>query len=164
LAITVALYTLDRENRSLFAWTRGSILAGLLWGIGGALVVVAPCIIAYQFVPIELRGGAVSASLLPAILVFALLGNLLEEALFRGYVLGQLSLHMAPIKAAVASGIVFAFCHIYLATTVTSIGLPLLIFTLWEGIIAGIVGAKSGVLFSSLTHGGAIFLLASGLF
>jgi CAAX protease family protein len=164
LAISIALFTLDRENRQLFAWRRGRVLPGLIWGIGGALIVTAPCAIAYRFVPIELRGGPVPSSTLPAILVFALLGNLLEESLFRGYVFGQLALNMAQLKAAVASGIIFSFCHIYLATTVTSIGLPLLIFTLWEGIIAGIVGAKSGVLFSTLTHGGAIFLLASGLF
>ena len=32
-----------------------------------------------------------------------------------------------------------------------------------QGIITGIVGAKSGVAASTLTHGGAIFLLSSGL-
>jgi CAAX protease family protein len=163
LAISIALYWFDHENRPLFAWKRGGVLPGLLWGIGGALVVVAPCAIAYQSVPIALRGGPVPPYTLPAILIFALLGNLLEEALFRGYVFGQLALNMTLLKAAVASGIIFSFCHIYLATTVTAIGLPLLIFTLWEGTIAGIVGAKCGVLFSTLTHGGAIFLLASGL-
>ena len=57
---------------------------------------------------------------------------------------------------------VFAFCHVYLAMTVTGVGYPLLVFTLWEGVIAGLVGAN-GVLPSTVTHGGAIFLLSSGL-
>jgi hypothetical protein len=70
---------------------------------------------------------------------------------------------MTPINAGIASGVVFAFCHIFLAITVTAAGYPLLVFTLWEGIIAGIIGAKGGVLCSTLTHGGAIFLLSSGL-
>ena len=48
-------------------------------------------------------------------------------------------------------------------STVTGVGYPLLLFTLWEGMIAGIVGARGGVLPSTLTHGGAIFLLSSGL-
>ena len=70
---------------------------------------------------------------------------------------------MTLLQAGISSGVVFAFCHIYLAITVTGIGYPLLVFTLWEGIIVGIVGAKAGVLFSTLAHGGAIFLLSSGL-
>jgi hypothetical protein len=70
---------------------------------------------------------------------------------------------MSPIKAGVSSGIVFAFCHIFLAITVTGIGYPLLVFTLWEGVIAGIVGARCGVIAATLTHGGAIFLLSSSL-
>ena len=70
---------------------------------------------------------------------------------------------MKPIEAGLASGVVFAFCHIFLATTMTGVGYSLLAFTLWEGVIAGVVGATWGVVPSTLTHGGAIFLLASGL-
>jgi membrane protease YdiL (CAAX protease family) len=163
LGLTTALYFLDRENRPLLQWMRGNWYRGLLWGAFGALVVVAPLAIIYQHTPIDTRGGPVSSHLLPAIMVFTLLGNLFEETLFRGYVYGQLAQKMATFPAAVASGVVFAFCHIFLATTVTSVGYPLLVFTLWEGIIAGIVGSKGGVLPATLTHGGAIFLLSSGL-
>jgi membrane protease YdiL (CAAX protease family) len=125
--------------------------------------VVAPFVAVYQYTAIESRGGDVPFQNMPSILIFALLGNLLEEALFRGYVYGLLAHKTTPMKAGISSGVVFAFCHIYLATTVTGIGYPLLVFTLLEGIVAGIVGAKSGVLPATLTHGGAIFLLSSGL-
>jgi hypothetical protein len=163
LGMALAIYFFDRENRPLLQWLRGTWQRGLLWGTVGALIVVAPLAGIYHYTAIDTRGGTVLPSLLPAILIFALLGNLLEESLFRGYAYGHLSQRMTPLVAAIASGIVFAFCHIYLATTVTNVGYPLLVFTLWEGIIAGIVGAKCGVLPSTLTHGGAIFLLSSGL-
>jgi membrane protease YdiL (CAAX protease family) len=163
LALSLGLYWLDWENRSLIHWTRGGVSSGLLRGVVGAAIVVAPLAVLYRYTPIELRGGAVASQSIPAILVFAVFGNLLEETLFRGYVYGVLADKMAPITAGISSGVVFAFCHIYLASTVTRIGYPLLVFTLWEGIIAGIVGAKSGVLPAALTHGGAIFLLSSGL-
>jgi membrane protease YdiL (CAAX protease family) len=163
LGLSLGVYYLDGENRPLFQWTRGRVSLGALWGITGALVVVAPLVVVYQYTAIESRGGQVPVQSIPAILVFALLGNLFEEALFRGYVYGQLAHKMTPIQAGISSGVVFAFCHIYLATTVTGIGYPILVFTLWEGTIAGIVGAKSGVVPAALAHGGAIFLLSSGL-
>ena len=163
LGLSLGVYFLDRENRSLFQWTRGNLPLGLVWGMAGAILVVAPFVAIYRYVPIESRGGSVPMQNIPAILVFALLGNLLEESLFRGYAYGLLARTMPPVKAGLASGVVFAFCHIFLATTVADIGYPLLVFTLWEGMIAGIVGSKGGVIPATLTHGGAIFLLSSGL-
>jgi membrane protease YdiL (CAAX protease family) len=163
LGLTAALYALDRENRRLIRWMQGPAPAGLLWGVGGAAVVVAPLVALYQATPVESRGGPVPLQNLPALLLFALLGNLLEEVLFRGYVYGLLAQAMPPIRAGVWSGVIFAFCHVFLATTVTGVGYPLLAFTLWEGVIAGLVRAKGGVLPAAVTHGGAIFLLASGL-
>jgi uncharacterized protein len=163
LGLSLGVYFLDRENRSLFRWTRGNVPLGLIWGAGGAIAVIVPFLALYRYTPIAVRGGTVPMQNVPAILVFALLGNLLEEALFRGYVYGLLARTMPPIKAGISSGVVFAFCHIFLATTVADIGYPLLVFTLWEGMIAGIVGARGGVIPASLTHGGAIFLLSSGL-
>ncbi|MBI3410349.1 MAG: CPBP family intramembrane metalloprotease [Planctomycetes bacterium] len=163
LALSLGLYYLDQNNQSLFRWIRGNLPLGLLWGALGMIVVVAPFLAIYRYTPIEMRGGTVPAGSLAALLIFALLGNLLEEALFRGYVLGYLAETMAPMKAGIASGLVFAFCHIYLAATVTDVGYTLLLFTIWEGVIVGLVGANGGVIPSTLTHGGAIFLLSSGL-
>ncbi|MFP4362993.1 MAG: type II CAAX prenyl endopeptidase Rce1 family protein [Spirochaetia bacterium] len=154
---------LDRENKKYIVLFRNSKLVGILTGIAGAAVVVLPLGIVYRFVDIASRGGSVPFSLVLPILVFALLGNFLEEGLFRGYVYGLLAERQKPIIAGISSGIVFAFCHILLAVTVTDIGYPLLAFALYEGIIAGIVGSKYGIIPATLTHGGAIFLLSSGL-
>src|SRR5262245_45690775 len=99
LGLSLGVYSLDRDTQSLVRWRRGPVALGLLWGIGGMVVVVAPLLAVYQHTAIESRGGPVPSQNLPAILVFALLGNLLEEALFRGYVYGYLAERMTPIKA-----------------------------------------------------------------
>lgn len=160
--IVAAMYFFDRENRWLLQFFRGNKITGSIIGAASALVVAAPLFVIYRTVPIEGRGGMVPVAVMPGLLVFALLGNLLEEVLFRGYMLGLLERRFSPVKAGVLSGAVFAFCHVFLATTVT--GAPLLVFTLWEGIIAGIVGVRYGIVPAALTHGGAVFLLSSGLF
>jgi membrane protease YdiL (CAAX protease family) len=92
-----------------------------------------------------------------------MLGNFVEEGLFRGYLLGYLKEYQSPLAAGISSGVIFAFCHIFLAITVTDTGYPLLVFALWEGCIAGIVGSRYGVIPATISHGGAIFLLSSGL-
>ena len=163
LGFTLSLYHFDAANRPLLPLERRSSWQGLVLGMGGALLVVAPLALIYAGTPVAARGGGVPRAHLPAILIFALLGNLWEEALFRGYVYGLLARDHSPMQAGVASGVVFAFCHIFLAITVSDVGYPLLAFALWEGVIAGLVGAKHGVLPATLTHGGAIFLLTSGL-
>ncbi|MFO7917345.1 MAG: CPBP family intramembrane glutamic endopeptidase [Anaerolineae bacterium] len=164
LGLVLVLVRFDRENRPSLIWIRERSIEG--WWVGGlgAAIVVLPLALIYRSTPQAARGGAVPTGILPALLIFALFGNLLEEMLFRGYVLGELTLQMRPIRAGVLSGVVFAFCHIFLATTVTDVGSPLLLFTLWEGAIAGLVGARYGIGPATVTHGGAVFLLASGLF
>jgi hypothetical protein len=163
LSSMLALFFLDKENRKYLVWKRGSLLKGIVGGIVGCVVVIMPFWMIYAQVDIGLRGGAVRRGLILPILTLAILGNLLEEGLFRGYVLGFLKKTQSETKAGITSGIVFAFCHIFLALTVTQIGMPLLLFTLWEGVIAGLVGTKFGIIPATLTHGGAIFLLSSGL-
>lgn len=164
LAGIATIYVLDRENRKYVALFRGQRrLLELVIGLLAAIIVVLPFFFLYSHVPIEARGGDVAGSLLLPLATFALFGNLFEEGLFRGYVLGYLSERHSLMVAGIASGVVFAACHSFLALTVTSVGIPLLLFTLWEGILSGLVGARYGVLPSTLTHGGAVFLLASGL-
>lgn len=77
---------------------------------------------------------------------------------------GYLEKKMSAIKAAFVSGLIFGFGHCFLATTVTSIGAPLLIFTSYEGVIAGLVRARYGLVGAAVAHGVAVFVLASGLF
>lgn len=164
LLAMLTLLTLDRDNRGWFRFFANDRTAGLFFGLLGMILVTAPFFFIYRRTGIALRGGAVAPSLLVPLFLFAMAGNFLEEGLFRGYLLGYLKEQQPPLVAGVSSGIIFAFCHLFLALTVTGIGHPLIVFTLWEGVIAGIVGSRYGVIPAAITHGGAVFLLSSGLF
>lgn len=80
--------------------------------------------------------------------------------LFRGYLQGYLEQHVAPLRAALASGVAFAACHAFLALSVTQLGWPVLLFTLVEGLACALVRMRYGVLAATLTHGTAILLVA----
>lgn len=134
-------------------------------GLAGAIVTAAPLLLIYNAIPIEARGGEVALTLLPAIAVTSLLGNLYEELLFRGFLQDYLQeeLGLTPLHAAIGSGVAFAAGHSFLAVTVTGMGAPLLLFALYEGMIAGLIRMRWGLTPAVLSHGGAIFLLAGGL-
>ena len=53
--------------------------------------------------------------------------------------------------------------HIFLAVTVTDLGIAVILFTLYEGIICAVVRKNHGVIAATITHGMTIFILASGL-
>ena len=96
------------------------------------------------------------------LLGFALAANCYEELLFRGLLQQQLRAWLPAWRAALASGLLFGLCHAFLATTVTQVGAPILVFTVIEGVVAGLVYCRAGLLGASLAHGLAIFALAAG--
>ena len=97
------------------------------------------------------------------ILFFCLAGNLFEEVLFRGLLQTRLAQAMSPVRAALLSGLLFAACHSFLASTVTDLGWPLLVFTAWEGLICAFLRLRHGLTPAVLTHGLAIAALATAL-
>ncbi len=155
----------ERDSRDLLIWFKGQKVVGLLAGAATSVIVALPLLVYYGTVPIEMRGGAVAGHLLPLILSVSLTANLWEEFLFRGYIQGYLEqeANLAPVMAALGSGLFFAFGHSYLASTVTDIGYPLLLFALWEGCLAGLIRMKWGIIPAAMTHGLAVFWLASGI-
>ena len=134
-----------------------------LWGLGGVLVISLPISGLAMTQPLSARGGTVPVQVLPALFALAILGNLLEELLFRGFLQSQLEPTVGPRRAVLLSGLTFAAGHVFLASTVTDVGMPLLLFTLAEGLVAAEVYRRAGLWAATLTHGGIIFLLASGL-
>lgn len=170
-----------REQRWTVLWTGRRWWTSVLAGVLGMALIVLPFLWLYgtigawfpalsggmPVIPVEDRGGAVPAGLLIVLAVFALCGNLLEEVLFRGFLQAHLE-DESPgrsgrWRAALLSGLIFAAGHLFLAYTVTDIGWPLVAFTLFEGLVCAIVALRHGVLGSTVAHGGAIFVLASGL-
>lgn len=153
---------LDPDLRGLVRWGRvdpGTMGLGVLGGVLAAAPILALSI----GQPVEARGGAVGTGLLPALAFMALAGNFLEEVIFRGFLQGRLEQAMAPVRAALLSGVLFAACHAYLATTVTDVGWPLLAFTLLEGLVCALLRQWRGLVPAVLAHGLAIFLVSSGL-
>lgn len=157
---------LDKESNQVYVFRKGSFIKAIGTGLLGAAVIIIPMFLIYQFVPISQRGGSVNNGgiYLLSMLVFCVSVNFLEESIYRGYFQGYIENFFSPTKSAVLSGLLFSFSHIFLATTVTNAGWGVLVFTAFEGIIAGLVRSKAGVLASTLTHGLAIFFLCSGLF
>lgn len=162
VAVVAAMMSADRRLRDLVRW--GSPRPGpLLLGVAGGLLAAAPVLAVSTFWPLSERGGPVATGLLPALLFLALAGNLLEEVLFRGFLQGRLEQLVSPIRAAALSAVLFAACHTFLATSVTDVGWPLLLFTLYEGAICALLRTRYGVLASTLAHATAIFCLTSGM-
>jgi len=164
-AIVFLMNRFENDMKALIIWFKGAKSAGVFSGIAGGVIIALPVLVIYRYVPVEMRGSAVPLALLPAAGVFSLLGNFYEETLFRGYFQGYMEKHIgvSPLHAAVVSGIMFSFCHVFLATTVTGIGYPLLVFTMYEGIIAGLVRMRCGLIPAALAHGTGIFIIASGV-
>ncbi|WP_224389263.1 CPBP family intramembrane glutamic endopeptidase [Pseudonocardia sp. ICBG1293] len=150
---------------------RGTVVWGrigprsLLAALGAAAVLLVPLTTVLRTVPVEQRGGAVAIGLLPALAVLAFGGNLLEEVLFRGLLQGRLAElpGFGPARTVAASGLLFAAGHVFLATTVTDLGWPILAFTAAEGLLCAWVRHGHGVLAATLTHGTVILVFASGL-
>lgn len=157
----------------LLLWRVPSLAALVRWGtadpvslaagVGAGLAIAVPFVLLAAGTPIEERGGAVAVGFLPVLLFFSLAGNLGEEVLFRGFLQGWLQRVYSPTRAAVTSGALFAACHAFLASTVTDVGWPLLVFTLVEGLVCAFLCQWRGVIPAAVAHGVAIFTLASGL-
>ncbi len=154
----------EPELRALLVYNKTSMPISFISGIIGGVIVFLPCLIFYSFIPIANRGGDVQTSILLPLFLMCILGNFYEEILFRGYFQGYIETFLSPVKSAISSGLLFSFGHIFLATTVTNLGLPVLLFTLYEGLIAAFMRMKFGLVSATITHGLGIFLIASGLY
>lgn len=164
LGLVAVMYLVEPELKDLVCWIKGRPVTGFVVGILAVLIITAPLVIVYRFVPLADRGGTVAGHMLAPLLVVTLLGNLYEEFLFRGYFQGYLlAKGMNDLRAAITSGTGFAFGHVFLASTVTSVGAPLLVFAWYEGIIVSLVRMRYGVLPATVAHGLSIWVLASGL-
>lgn len=162
-SLALVAFTLrDRALRELVRWGKPDVRTiGL--GLAGGVLAAAPILAISAGHPIADRGGAVAATVLPALAFMALAGNFGEEVFFRGYLQGRLESAMPKVQAALLSGFLFAACHAFLASTVTDVGWPLLAFTLWEGLICAFLRMWRGVIPAAIAHGLAIFLISSGL-
>ena len=162
LVMTLFLVLIERDGESLLVWGRWK-WSHLGWGLLGGIAIAGPLIVAYQFVPLADRGGSVPNSMIAPLLVTAAFGNLTEDVLVRGYVQGYLGTLYSPVRAALGSSLFYAVGHIFLATVVTDLGLPILLLAVYDGLICALVRMKSGIIPAAISHGMAIVVLATGL-
>lgn len=162
-AAVFTINVFEPELARVLVWFKGKAHWAVLAGLVGAILVAGPvALVRHELMP-DVMQPAVPLVGLGPLLVLSLLGNFLEEALFRGYFQGLVERVSGPLRAAFASGMFFAFCHSFLAITVTNLGVALLAFTWFEGTVAALIRMRFGLVASTLAHGLAIFLLASGL-
>ncbi|WP_232660969.1 CPBP family intramembrane glutamic endopeptidase [Pseudonocardia sp. TRM90224] len=163
LALTAVAVLTQRDLAAGIVWGRLDVRA-LLTALGAAAVILVPLLLLMDTVPLADRGGPVAVAVIWPLLLIAYGGNLMEEVLFRGMLQGHLdSLGIAPRRVVLLSGLFFAAGHVFLAATVTSLGWPLLLFALVEGLACAWVRQRAGVLASTVTHGSVIFVLAVGI-
>lgn len=161
LVATVLL--LDKSLRKLVRWGSTNSPRTYIAGLAAGIFIALPFILLGLNTPIQDRGGVVEISLLPALLFMTLAGNFLEELIFRGFLQSYLAKHMSSVREVMISALMFATAHTFLATTVTNIGWPLLLFVTFEGLVCALVYKKYGLISSGLAHGLAIFLVASAM-
>ena len=163
LVLTVGILYFNKSLRQYILWFGRYKITSLVVGFIGGVVVIIPFYFMYMGTSAEELGGAVSLELLLPLLIFSLFGNFTEEVLFRGYLQGYLETQLSSWHAVLLSGLIFAMGHIFLAVTVTDLGIAVILFTLYEGIICAVVRKNHGVIAATVTHGMTIFILASGL-
>lgn len=162
-ALCAGIFCMERTARDGMRWLGRSVLGSVAIGVGGAVLIsLVAATLKMVFALPSLPAPAADALLV--LVVFSLVANAYEELLFRGLLQNTLGQSMVAHRAALASGLFFCLCHAYLATTVTAIGLPVLLFTLLEGLVAAFVYIRAGLLGATLTHGLAIAAIATGLY
>lgn len=162
VGLCLGIFWLERQARHGIAWWGPRVLTSVSLGVAGAVLIAA--VVAVLKAAFALPSiPAPAADTLAVLVVFTLAGNAYEELLFRGMLQNTLAKSMPAQRAAWVSALFFCLCHAYLATTVTTVGTPVLLFTLLEGCVAAFVYIRAGLLGATLTHGLAIAALATGL-
>jgi membrane protease YdiL (CAAX protease family) len=160
----------DIFNLVIF-FTKRNVLENILVGLTGALILLGTILIG-RLLLIENPHLYYSNSRPPrplvlhiAMLTLSMTGNLFEEVLFRGLLQGYFETidSIPPRRAALLSGLAFGVFHIFLASSVTQLGISVLFFTLLEGFVCSLVRLRSGVIASTITHGLTIYGIASGV-
>ncbi|SDA71192.1 MULTISPECIES: CPBP family intramembrane glutamic endopeptidase [unclassified Janthinobacterium] len=161
LGLVFSTCRLEGEARRQIRWVGARPALSVPLGVAGAVLIVALAI-GLKAVSGLPSLPSVAPATLPLLLAFALAANCYEELLFRGLLQQQLRAWLPAWRAALVSGLLFGLCHAFLATTVTQVGAPIVVFTVIEGVVAGLVYCRAGLLGASLAHGLAIFALAAG--
>lgn len=161
IIITGLMIWNEKRIGNNLTWIKNRTLESIGAGVVGTLIVVLPMVLIYTGILKGERGGVFPSYLLPALLFISLSGNFLEEVIFRGYLQKYLNRGiMTESMAALSSGLLFGIFHLFLAYTVTDVGIGLILFATYEGIICGFINKRYGLVAAILTHGLAVCTLS----
>jgi hypothetical protein len=145
--------------REVRVWTHGRVWVAVAGGVLGGLVIGGPAVV--RGVVSAEAAGPRGVAVVGGILAVTMLGNVLEEVLFRGHLHGVLrGLGVSQGRLVLLSGGAFMICHAHLAAVTTAIGWPVLVFTFYEGVICAWLRERAGLLAASVAHGLGVFLIA----
>ncbi|MDO5634554.1 MAG: CPBP family intramembrane metalloprotease [Micrococcus sp.] len=172
-ALAVALVLRSRQ-RSV-SWTGGTPLLAIALGLLGAAVLCVPGALLLggverlaTYLGIEPLDHIVATSatglltLVPLALL-CLAAAAVPEVLFRGFLQAELEGHGPVWRAVLANAALYSSAYGVLALVVLATGWVPLAFTFAVGLVCALVSLRGGVLAATLAHGGAVFVLVSGL-
>lgn len=154
-----AVFALPKLLGNKLPLIKDKVWAAILAGLMGGLIIFAPTLMIETTLSTPQR-----IDVILSILFLSLSANCLEEFLFRGYLVTYLEeKDFTGFKAGLTSALLFSFCHSNLSANVTTVGVPILVFTLFEGLICAFLSARMGLLSAILAHGLGIFLISTKL-
>lgn len=136
-----------------------NIFNGIIVGIGFSLLIYYPIYMIRQL-PLNLffENLFKNKILSLANICMCLFGNFVEEILYRGLLAKYLkSYGIETLRSYIIQAAFFTILHMYLAYLMTDIGIPILLFTFYEGFICAYIENKYGIFSSTIAHGLAIF-------
>ena len=138
---------------------RIELLRNCAVGVGFSLLIYYPVYLYRQLSPmVVLSNLQNNPPLSAAVLGICLCGNLVEEVLYRGFLARYLkSYGVSMLRSIFIQASMFAVLHMYLAFIVTDVGVPVLVFTFYEGLICAYLENRYGLAASTVAHGLAIF-------
>lgn len=108
----ICVYQFEPQLYSLVIWIRGSKTKATVLGALGAFIVAGPALLFYHTPFVRTVRPPVPTDVLFPLFTLLILGNFLEEVLFRGYLQGHIERITSPMRAAIISGFSFPlFIH-----------------------------------------------------
>ncbi len=139
---------------------RSAPIISICAGVIISLIICFPVYLLRKLQAVDQIQSDLGAGLVIANLGICLAGNITEEILYRSFLASYFkSIGISATRSMLLQASTFSVCHIYLAFVLTKSGLPVIVFTFYEGLLCAYLEHWHGLVSSSLAHGLAIFLI-----
>ena len=140
---------------------RSTPLISVCAGVIISLVICFPVYLLRKLQAADQLQSNLGVGLILANLGICLAGNLTEEILYRSFLASYFKgIGISATRSMLLQASTFAVCHIYLAFVLTKTGIPIIVFTFYEGLLCAYLEHWHGLVSSALAHGLAIFFIS----